>query len=140
MVKRNVLIRKIEAIEKHIVKAALYKSLSYAAFKSHPEAQDIVSFNLFQAINSLISMMEHIVVDEGYGLPESAYHAAELLRQKRILGSKDLETIRRMVGFRNVIAHQYTDIDTHKVYLALTEGSKDIVRLVKKLGKYFKVY
>lgn len=139
MVKRNILLRKIESIEKHFGIALQYKGLSLAAFLEQREAQDIVAFNLFQAINSLISMMEHIVVDENYGLPESAYHAAEILSQKKILTKNDVALVRRMVGFRNIIAHQYVDIDKKKIYLVLKEGLVDIKRIVKKLAIKFKL-
>jgi len=139
MVKRNVLIRKVEQIERHLAKLKIYQELSCAAFLDHADAQDIITFNLFQAVNNLISMIEHVVVDEGYGLPESASHAAEILVRQKILTARDLQIMCQMAGFRNIIALQYADIDQKKVHAALRCAGKDIRGIVKKLTKRFKL-
>ncbi len=139
MVNKNVLYKKMEFIREHLLRVEFYAKCTYKEFVFDRNAQDIVEFNLFQSINLMIAMMEHIVVDEDYGLPQTAYHAAEILVSKKILTENDADIMRKMVGFRNVIAHQYDDIDKKKVYDALTKGVKDIRRIVNKLANRFKL-
>ena len=42
-----------------------------------------------------------------------------------------------MVGFRNVVGHDYMNIDKKMVYSILTEGTQDIKGLVSKIVKRF---
>ena len=46
------------------------------------------------------------------------------------------ETIRQMAGFRNVLVHEYTEIDLKEVYRVLQENLSDF----ETFGKYVEVY
>ena len=107
MVDRNVILSRTQQIEGHLAKIAPYAPLSLKKFLDDPVAQDIVEYNLFQVVNHLIDMVQHIVVDEGYGLPDTAYEAAEILQEKRIFKKGDVEVFKKMIGFRDVIGHDY---------------------------------
>src|SRR5512139_3079945 len=101
MVNSSVIIRRTEQIEKHLERIRPFASLSYGAFLKDNVAQDVVEYNLFQVVNHLIDMFQHIVVDEEYGFPETAYEAAEILLARGILGQGEVEIFKQMVGFRN---------------------------------------
>lgn len=138
MVNQNILQRKLEHIDKHLAKLRLYQRVSLAALLEDEVMQDVVEYNLFQAINHLIALMEHIVVDESYGMPQSAYEGAQILKSKKILSQQDYEAIRRMIGFRNVVGHDYIHLDKKIVYGVLRNGAKDIYRITSKLAKKFR--
>ena len=137
MIDRLVLTRRIEEIDKHLAKIEPYAGLSLEDFLANPVGQDVVEYNLFQIVNHLIDIVQHIVVDEEYGLPQNAYEAGHILLEKKILGEDDLEIFRKMVGFRNVVGHDYMAINKGIVYSILTEGSKDIRKLLSKIAKKF---
>ena len=139
MVNRNILLSKMEYINRHLSRVRLYGKLRFEHFIQDTNIQDIIEYNLFQAINHLIAMMEHIVVDENYGLPQSAGDAAMILKTKRILTQKDVELIRKMIGFRNVVGHDYIHLDKKIVYTVMTKGVKDLRRIIAKLAKRFKL-
>lgn len=137
MIDRMVLTRRVEEIEKHLAKIEPYAGVSLEDFLANPVAQDVVEYNLFQIVNHLIDIVQHIVVDEEYGLPQNAYEAGHILLEKKMLGEDDLEIFRKMVGFRNVVGHDYMAINKGIVYSILTEGSKDIRKLLSKIAKKF---
>jgi uncharacterized protein YutE (UPF0331/DUF86 family) len=139
MVNRNVLLGKIEYINGHLARVQQYRKLRFEHFIDDRNIQDIIEYNLFQAVNHLIAMMEHIVVDENYGLPQSAADAAVILKTKKVLTLKDVELIRKMIGFRNVVGHDYIHLDKKIVYGIMTKGIKDIQRIVVKLAKRYKI-
>ena len=116
-----------------MARIAPYSQLSLKKFLDDPVAQDIVEYNLFQIVNHLIDMVQHIVVDEGYGLPDTAYEAAEILQEKRIFKKGDAEAFKKMIGFRNVIGHDYISINKSTVYAVLVKGQKDIRTLVSRI-------
>jgi len=137
MIDRLVLTRRVEEIEKHLAKMKPYAGESLEDFLANPVAQDVVEYNLFQIVNHLIDIVQHIVVDEEYGLPQNAYEAGHILLEKKILDEDDLEIFRKMVGFRDVIGHDYMAINKEMVYSILSEGTKDIRNLLSKIVKKF---
>jgi uncharacterized protein YutE (UPF0331/DUF86 family) len=126
MVDPGVILKRAEQIEKHLDRIRPYTSLSYDAFLKDYVAQDVVEYNLFQVVNHLIDIFQHVVVDEEYGFPEAAYEAAQILLTKGILGQEEAEVFKQMVGFRNVVGH---DILTH--------GEKDIRALLTRIVSKF---
>jgi uncharacterized protein YutE (UPF0331/DUF86 family) len=137
MVNKDLLLSRMEQINKHLEKMAPFETLNYQEFIKDNVAQDVVEYNLFQMINHLIDMIQHIVVDEQYGYPRTAYDAAQLMHDKRLFSKKDLETFKKMIGFRNVVGHDYLSIDKEIVYGILTKGKRDVQRIVSKIAKNF---
>ncbi len=133
MVNKNILTSRIAEIKIHLQRIKVYEKLTYEEFIENRDIQDIVEYNLFQIINHLINICEHIVVDENMGFPQTAYDAGEFLKKKDIWDGKDLDVFRKMIGFRNVLGHDYIDLDKKKVYEALTKGSEDIEGILKKI-------
>jgi len=99
MVDKNILVGRVEQIEKHLRKIAAYRRMSLREFLRDEKTQDIVEYNLFQIVNHFIDIIQHIVVDEEYGFPQTAYEAAQILTDKKILTAKDLKIFKNMIGF-----------------------------------------
>lgn len=137
MIDPNLLLTRLEEIDKHLEKIAFFAGLTYQEFLCDSSAQDIVEYNLFQIVNHLITITQHIVVDEDYGLPQTAYEAAQIVFDKGILDSTDLELMKKMIGFRNVVGHNYLNINKEIVYFILTQGQHDIRAIISKITKRF---
>lgn len=108
MLDRNLLLTRLEEIDKHLEKISPLSELTYQEFLNDTTAQDIVEYNLFQIINHLITITQHIVVDEDYGFPQTSYEASQILFDKKLLDSNDLDIMKKMIGFRNIVGHNYT--------------------------------
>lgn len=137
MVDKNVIVSRAEQIDKHLSKISSYKTLSYEQFLKDLIAQDVVEYNLFQITNHIIDAIQHIVVDEDYGLPQTSYEAAQILFEKEILDEKDLQLLKRMIGFRNVIGHDYISIDKKIIYSILLEETDNIKNIMSKIIQRF---
>lgn len=137
MVNPSVIIKRAEQIEKHLERIRPFTSLSYDAFLKDNITQDVVEYNLFQIVNHLIDIFQHIVVDEEYGFPETAYEAAQILLTKGILVQEEAEIFKQMVGFRNLVSHDYINIEKETVYQILTHGEKDIRTLLTRIVTRF---
>ena len=137
MVNPSVITKRVEQIEKHLERIRPFAPLSHEAFLRDNVAQDVVEYNLFQIVNHLIGVFQHTVVDEDYGFPETAYEAAQILFEKGILSKEDVEIFEQMVGFRNVVGHDYINVDKEIVYHILTHGGKDIRALLTRIVSRF---
>jgi uncharacterized protein YutE (UPF0331/DUF86 family) len=137
MVDPGVITKRVEQIEKHLERIRPFASLSCEAFLRDSVAQDVVEYNLFQIVNHLIDIFQHTVVDEGYGFPETAYEAVQILFKKGILSQEDVEVFKPMVGFRNVVGHDYIHVDKEIVYDILTQGERDVRALIIRIVSRF---
>ena len=135
MVDKNVIGSRAQQIEGHLARIAPYASMPLKKFLDDP--LDVVEYNLFQIVNHLMDMVQHIVVDEGYGLPDNAYEAAEMLSKRGIFNEAEVRVFKQMVGFRNVVGHDYISINKRTVYSVLTKGQKDIRALLSRIVEKF---
>jgi uncharacterized protein YutE (UPF0331/DUF86 family) len=137
MVDKTVILRRVEQIEEHLLKLSKYKKISYKEFVQNTDVQDITEYNFFQTINHIIDIVEHITVDENYGNPESVQDCIPLLVKNKVIDVKTAELLRKMIGLRNFIAHEYISIDKSKIHEIVTKKTEDIRRAVKLLlGKF----
>ena len=137
MVDKNVVVSRIEKIDKHLERISSYNKLAYNDYLKDVNAQDIVEYNLFQIVNHVIDIVQHIVVDEDYGFPQTAYEASKILCDKGILDEDDLKLLRKMIGFRNVIGHDYINVNKEEVYFILTKVKEDIRKILSKITNRF---
>ena len=63
---------------------------------------------------ALLGMMVRIASRLGYS-PESPGEAARLLADEGLLAGDDLDFARRLIGFRNILVHEYERIDMELV-------------------------
>jgi uncharacterized protein YutE (UPF0331/DUF86 family) len=85
---------------------------------SRPEriAHDIreerfVAHTLQIAIQAALDIASHIVSDERLGEPRTNQELFDLLQRHHWLSSALTETMRKMVGFRNIVVHGYQSVD-----------------------------
>jgi len=72
--------------------------------------QDALVLNLQRACEAAIDLAMHLVARGRLGLPQDSRDAFSLLQQAGLLDA-DLSTrLQRMVGFRNVVVHQYRQL------------------------------
>lgn len=137
MVNKSVLYARLEYIDKHLERIGKYSGISYTDFLNNAEVQDVVEYNLFQIVNHVIDLIEHIVVDERYGMPSTAYEAAQLLFEKALVDKVELEVLKNMIGFRNIVGHEYIKIDKKIVYDIAAKAQSEIKDITAKIVKKF---
>jgi len=82
-------------------------------------------------------MANHIAVDNNYGQIDTLSDGFKLLNKREYISNKELETYIKMVGFRNIIAHQYMDLNKEIVYDIMKNRLNDIMRFIKMIDKEF---
>lgn len=137
MVDRNILVAKIAAIEKCLGKVKEKRSASVAEFMINEDSQDIVLFNLMQAIQGCVDLAAHIVSDEGYGMAGSMNEFFYLLSGRNIISAELQEKLINAVGFRNLVVHEYAKLDLNQVYDIATNGIEDLEEFIGVIVRRF---
>ncbi len=75
--------------------------------------------------------MQLVIVDSGLLRPEDNQESISLLYKQKIISKKVVKELDGIVGFRNILVHEYGKIDRKKVYLYLQE-QVDSLRLFRR--------
>jgi uncharacterized protein YutE (UPF0331/DUF86 family) len=83
------------------------KSKSEDEFRLNFTKQDSVVLNLQRACEASIDIANHIIKNSQLGVPQSARDSFQLLAQKQYIQQSTAETLKKMVGLRNIAVHDY---------------------------------
>lgn len=90
------------------------------------------------SIQVIIDLVQMIIIEEGFERPEENQEAISLLYNKRVISENIALRLDGIVGFRNILVHEYGRIDKEKVYDYLQEKITDIKDFKREILKYLK--
>jgi len=126
MLKHSLLTAKVMVAEEFIGRVREKLPASFATFEKDRDLQDMILFNLIQAIQTCVDIAAHIVSDERMGTAGSMNEFFYRLQEKRVITVDLTEHLVKAVGFRNVCVHGYLDLDFNVAYKAAETGIKDL--------------
>jgi uncharacterized protein YutE (UPF0331/DUF86 family) len=130
MVDVEVIKQRLNQLSASINKIERFKEISLEEFLEDDIIQDVVEYNLFIAINMMIDIATHIVVDNNMGSPETLGEAFNILNKEKYLNDEQTKVYRNMVGLRNILSHEYINIDKKIIYSILKNNLIDIKKFV----------
>jgi len=130
MVDVEVIKQRLNQLSTSINKIERFKEISLEEFLKDDIIQDVVEYNLFIAINMMIDIATHIVVDNNMGSPETLGEAFNILNKEKYLNDEETKVYRNMVGLRNILSHEYINIDKNIIYDILKNNLVDIKKFV----------
>jgi uncharacterized protein YutE (UPF0331/DUF86 family) len=130
MVDVEVIKQRLNQLSASLNKIERFKEISLEEFLEDDIIQDVVEYNLFIAINMMIDIATHIVVDNNMGSPETLGEAFNILNKEKYLNDEQTKVYRNMVGLRNILSHEYINIDKKIIYSILKNNLIDIKKFV----------
>ena len=107
---------------------------SAKALAADEDLQDILARNLEVAIQTCIDVAFHVAGTHAT-VPATAGEAFDELARRGLIERALAARLRRAVGFRNVLVHEYTDIDWKIVMQVLRTGTRDLAAFGKVVVK-----
>jgi len=94
-----------------------------------------VKYTFLTAIEACIDTAQHICASEGWGPPESNAEAMVLLGRHGVLDAALTDRMRRAVGFRNVLVHEYVKVDDN-IVLAMLNDPGDLALFTQQVAQW----
>jgi uncharacterized protein YutE (UPF0331/DUF86 family) len=88
-----------------------------------------LKYTFLTAIEACIDAAQHVVADQGLGVPASNADAFRLLNNAGLIDSHLATLMAGAVGFRNVLVHDYAEVDDRKVVTYL-QHRNELLRFV----------
>ncbi len=136
----DVLLNKQAGIERCIRQVRrYYQAESAVPFKDDFLRQDAIALNLQRAIEQAIDCANYVVKKRKLGLPQSAGHSFTLLKTEGIIDEATRQSMQGMVGFRNILVHQYQHLNLDIMVNVIENHLEDLIdfahRMLKSLGQ-----
>ena len=128
MVDRDLVLRRLALLDTYLEQLAPYRGIDVAEYEQDWRTQRIVERTLHLAIETTMDVADHIVADRRLRVPETGAESFEILAEAQLLPPELGEALASMVGFRNILVHDYTRLDPTIVVRVLRGGLHDIER------------
>lgn len=130
----EVLDARLQELSHRLKRLAAKKPASLRRLLDDEDLQDIVARNLELAIQACIDVAMHIC--GAYGVvPESSGEAFSALAGRRLIPRALAQRLRRAVGFRNVLVHEYVEVDWKIVQRVIERDTVDLAAFGKAVLK-----
>lgn len=126
MVRTEVIRKRLNKLDEYLVILNGLRRYSFAEFAENPEHYGSAERFLQLAIESITDLGNHVIADLALGAVNWHSDIPKLLAQAGYLNTELQATWMRMIGFRNILVHDYLDIDQHIVYEVLQNHLQDL--------------
>lgn len=136
MSNRKAIENKISSARKYLTILKRYKNMSIEKIKGDTDIRGAVERYLYLETQATINLAEAVIAYNYFRKPTTMSEAFSILNEEKIIPGKLTEKLIRMVGFRNILAHDYEDIDYDIVYEVLQKGLHDVESFLKTITKH----
>ena len=100
---------------------------------------DAMILNIERACQAAIDMAQHLVAVYHAGMPQTSADAFLLLEKQGQLSSKTTRSLVKMTGFRNVIIHEYQELELDIVKAVVDKEYKVLEDFCRENGVTIKI-
>lgn len=135
MVQADVLRAKTERILHHCERLRARGGLTAEQLVDDEDLRNIVLMDVQQAIQACIDLATHACTDARLGVPASAAEAFATLARERVIDAELASRLGAASGLRNLIVHQYADIELERLLTGLREDLADLPAFARALRR-----
>ena len=131
MVRPEVIRKRLNKLDEYLSILDKLSQVSREAFNSQPQLYGSAERFLHLAIETVLDMGNHLIADENLGVVNHYSDIPTILADEEIINADLAHRWIKMIGFRNILVHDYLDIDRDIVYDVLQNQLTDFERWKK---------
>ena len=136
MLRPEVIRRRLQKLDEYLAILEKLRSYTLEEFLADPERYGSAERFLQLAIEALMDMGSHVIAELDLGTIEAYSDIPKILAQKGYISPELADRWVRMIGMRNILVHDYLDIDRKLVHSALKDHLQDIAMLRKSFAQF----
>ena len=91
--------------------------------------------NIQVAIQSVLDICNHAVADMKLEVPDEEKQAFQILASHKMIPARLAKTLTSMAGMRNVLVHEYLEVDHARLYAVMRDQLGDFEKLIRAILK-----
>jgi len=127
--------RKIAELERYLSQIKEYEDISVNQYKQDWKIQRIVERTLHLMIEVCIDIANHIISDRNLRMPSSYADTFQVLKEAGIIKKSLFNRLEKMAKFRNIIVHQYEQVEPAIIVSILKKNLRDFEEYKKAVLK-----
>lgn len=124
---QEILDAKLRELSRRLARIEARRPASVAQLARDEDTQDIVARNLELAIQACIDIAAHLCGAHGV-VPTTAGEGFTQLARLGLIDADLAAALRRATGLRNILVHEYTEIDWKLVMRVIRTDTRDLAR------------
>ncbi len=137
MVNKSVVYKKISHVRHNLSRLRDKNGIRLETLKTDLDAQDIILHNLQLAIQGCVDIGAHILADQGWGVAGSVNETFYILQDMNVIPPELMEKMVAMVGFRNILVHEYEAVNLEIVHNIIGNRLTDIEEFLLAVVQHF---
>ncbi len=136
MVNPEVLRKRLQKLSEYLSILEQSRKYSYTDFSADPERYGSVERFLQLAIEAVNDMGNHVIADNELGIVNRSTDIPNLLKENGDIDAELGDQWVKMTGFRNILVHDYLEIDLKIVYDVLQNHLSTLQQIQRSLARY----
>ena len=126
MVRPETIRKRLNKLDEYLAILEKARRYSWEEFVADPERYGSVERFLHLSLEALQDMGNHIIADLELGVVDRSRDVPEIFTNQRWIDETMKDTWIRMIGFRNILVHDYLEVDRRIVYEILQNRLDDL--------------
>lgn len=137
MVRPEILQRRLQKLGEYLKLLRGYReNVSRADLDDDPTVRGSIERYLQLAAESMIDIGSHVAADASLVAAEDYKGTFSALEKSGIIPSDFATRLRGWAGFRNILVHEYLEVDLDKVWHALQDELGDIEQFIATFSRF----
>ncbi|WP_458209169.1 type VII toxin-antitoxin system HepT family RNase toxin [Haladaptatus sp. NG-SE-30] len=137
MVDEEIFVDKLQYINQYTDDLRQMRGQSRDQYLNDMVRQRAVERTLMNLIQACLDLAQHIRATEDLSSSETAKQEIQALGEAGIITSETQMKLEEAVGFRNILAHRYGDVDQEVVFDVLQDDLQWFERFQQELAQWF---
>jgi uncharacterized protein YutE (UPF0331/DUF86 family) len=134
VVDKALLAGRVAAIRDAVARIRSVLPATAGAFASDRTTREVVTLNLFVALQDAIALAAHWLADEGRVVPASYAEVFAALGAAGVIDDRLAARLRAAAGLRNLVAHQYGVLDADRLFVVARDDLEDLLTFCQQLS------
>ena len=126
MVDAEIFSRRLDALAGYLERLRRLGEAPESEYLAEPGIHDLAARYLHLAAETAIDLANHWIAERGLGTPGSNRDSFTVLEEAGEIEAGLAERLRGWAGFRNVLVHEYIDVDHRVAYAAIRDELGDL--------------
>jgi len=115
-----------------------YDLTSEKPFEEDFLKQDAIALNLQRACEQAIDLANYVIKTKKLGLPKESKESFRILAKEKIVPENLATNLGKMVGFRNVLVHEYQKLDLKLMTEVIENHLEELIDFTNFIMQKFK--
>lgn len=129
----DVILNKVANLERCVTRIREVYGGDDANLIANLTSQESILLNLQRACEVSIDLAMHVVKKRRLGVPQDSRDVFELLHGAKLVDRALPDSMKRMVGFRNVVIHEYEKLNLEIVKSIITQRLDDFLQFGRQM-------